>query len=219
MSEYYASVMGSPYRYFLGDVKLFSPPLEPKSMSNIRFKFQIGTGNNDSYAIEDLAWTVKYDLYSRLFLIFPRHRIIQYSEELWVSEKSKRTAILLYSIADGSAHWRHSITGKESYVYLKRVDLDTVPPISFDHPANRKELEEYWQWLGEMVGPLNRFDDDWGHRVKLSIDDRHDHALLVATSAGPDGKFDTKDDLILKRDSKTGKVRERIGFSKPYYQQ
>lgn len=206
MRDYYSSVMGSPHRYLQGKVIKHSHPLNPAVMENIRYKW-------DSDPAREPKWIVKYDEFSRLLHIWPIHRREQlkiYSGSRYPSPE--KTVVLLTSVSMGTELWKQGVRRNGSYFWPKTTMIDPVPAISFDRPATKKDLDEYWQWLKKMTGSLDRFNDDWGHRIRLAIKDGSNLTILAASSAGPDGKWGTSDDLILKRDIRSGRIISKVGF-------
>lgn len=206
MQEYYSSVMGSPYRCLTGRIRYQSHTLNPAVIKNIQHKWHL------DFVHENLVCTIRYEVCYRQFLLWPRHRSERLEIHKGLYPSPERTTVLLKSISSGTELWKRSVMRKSSYVGMTPVNIDSVPAISFDRPATEKELNEYWIWLLKMSGSLDRFRDDWGHRLRLTIDNGGSHTILAASSAGPDGIWDTSDDLTLKRHAKTGRVFSKMGF-------
>jgi hypothetical protein len=64
----------------------------------------------------------------------------------------------------------------------------------------------YREWLIKMAGSWARFRDGWGHEIRLSLGNGSSGPDIIASSAGPDGKWGTRDDMMVERDIQTGKV-------------
>ena len=80
----------------------------------------------------------------------------------------------------------------------------------FPFTQKASDLPSYYHWLKGFFGRKTDFLDGWGHAIKFALDDKHNFALLIASSAGSDGKWGTKDDMVVKRDTKTGKIVEEV---------
>lgn len=117
------------------------------------------------------------------------------------------TKLLLTTVSHGTSVWKDRMMyGWPRIVGAKR---DPVPPVSFDLPKDETQLEEYKQWLVKIAGPWSRFRDGWGNEIRLEIEKKADVKLIVVSSAGPDGKWDTSDDLVSKCDMNTGKLIDK----------
>ena len=63
-----------------------------------------------------------------------------------------------------------------------------------------------------MAGDF-RLRDGWRRRVLLELDDsKVSNPVISARSAGPDGKWQTNDDILLRRDVDTGRIVFEQGF-------
>jgi hypothetical protein len=69
-----------------------------------------------------------------------------------------------------------------------------VPNPKWDLPRNQSELAEYVQFLKTIEG-VGQLCDSWGRPLSFSIMNRK----LTCVSAGVDGKFGTKDDILLSK--------------------
>lgn len=138
---------------------------------------------------------------------------VQLVESLPHSAK-RQTLRLLRAASSGTAWWRKTVARwfwRFDRAFPGSVSV-SPPDTGFDIPRTRGQLVRYRAWLGQIAGSANRLRDGWGKRIRLSLDEKFDPPRLVAASAGPDGKWDTEDDMILKRDTKTGKIVEKLGF-------
>ena len=73
------------------------------------------------------------------------------------------------------------------------------PPIkpSFEKlPTTAKQLTEYIGWLQRIEG-VTSLTDGWNHRLQFTLLNRR----LVCHSAGPDGVFNNRDDIIVQAPS------------------
>ena len=95
---------------------------------------------------------------------------------------------------------------------MKENAIPIAPRLSFTRPATPAELVQYHKWLADILGSEDSLVDGWGRHIKLTLDDKSNPPILIASSAGPDGKWGTKDDMILKLDVKTGQIIEQAGF-------
>ena len=145
---------------------------------------------------------------------FRRREPYQIEREIaW--EPVQQTRSLLQWATNGSRAWRRLVPrggGPDPHFFPESTPV-TVPLISFNLPRTHAELEEYWRWLVRVTGSANRFRDGWGHQIRLTLDNISHPLLLIGSSAGPDGKLNTQDDMIVKRSIRTGKVVEEIGMS------
>ena len=72
------------------------------------------------------------------------------------------------------------------------IPLDE-PMISHDLPSTKSELSIYIKWLCTIEG-VNSLTDEWGNEIHFYFEGNY----LIARSAGPDKKFGTSDDIIIK---------------------
>lgn len=157
---------------------------------------------------DDTVCKIDSDVFTRRFFIWPEHRMERLERHYISISARERTRTLLISLTAGSGFWKSQVRD-----CILGGKPNTVPSIAFDRPATDTQIHEYWRWLTKMVGSTNRFRDGWGHQVKLVIDMKFSPPILIASSAGPDGKWNTNDDMILRRNTKTGKIIEQIGFA------
>jgi hypothetical protein len=198
-SEYYNSVMGSVFRVLRSKISMQSNVFHPTSICNTRILCSIDVENR-------LAITVVSDASTHYMFVWP-YKWTKISRNRYMAlSKGERTMILLQSVTEGSSLWASNV-----HEFIKDVKPNPIPPISFDRPSSSIELDKYKQWLVKMAGSWDRFRDDWDHEIKLAIE-KVSTPLLVASSAGLDGKWNTKDDMVIKRDAKTGQIVEKIGF-------
>lgn len=122
----------------------------------------------------------------------------------WICDAYQRSASLLLSATEGTSFWKRC--GPRSLREMPDIARPRIPRIAFDMPCTVQELADYWQWLSKLTGSRNRFRDGWGHMICMELVNKQGKLLLLASSAGPDGKWGTKDDMVLMRDTKTGKI-------------
>jgi len=139
------------------------------------------------------ACTAKHDVFRRSFFLLPLHWTVT-TDYYWTRLPGfRRTEVLLGSVTAGTRLW-----GRDAVRNLTFTKPDPIPPIAFDRPSTQEQLDEYWRWLLKMAGPERRFRDDWGHAIRLSIGGTSSAPIFIVSSAGPDGVWGTKDDMILK---------------------
>jgi hypothetical protein len=130
-----------------------------------------------------------------------------------IVNKAKQTCSILESTSAGTKYWKEVVASmpdpNRAFPGSKKL---ATPKASFDLPADAIQLDSYKEWVGRVVGSKGRLRDGWGHHIKLTLDNKSNPALLIASSAGPDGKWDTIDDMSVKRNTKTGKIVTRIGI-------
>lgn len=137
-----------------------------------------------------------------------------YELRLYASHDNRAvTQRLLKSCVGGSAYWVKVF--RKLRLAKRAPDLPSprVTALPFEYPGTQAELSTFKKWLAFLLGSESMLRDGWGHRIKLELDDRESPPLLVASSAGPDGKWGTRDDLILKCNTKCGKIVGSKGFS------
>jgi len=195
---YYSSTMGFPFRCFGGKVKLDE---DSEIMQNIRYRFHY----QDVWP--QMVWTITADVQGRTFFGRPTHRHLHLCDMGVTMAESCKAEALLRSVSAGTGLWKQSLIKKGDYAILKP---GPIPPITFGRPGTQKQLDEYWQWLLKMAGPEYRFRDDWGNAIKLSIGGTSDAPIFTVSGAGPDGKWGTKDDMILKVDARTGQTVAKV---------
>lgn len=192
LESYFSSVIGSPCRTFRGRVKKVEHPFHPTFMD--RFGYTWRTGRQ--YAVCEIRCRV----ISRRFLLWPKQRTERIERRYLLPSKREKTLALLNAVTAGSGLWKSRVE-----VFVLGVNPAPIPPIAFDRPETRQQVSEYWKWLSRMAGPLDRFRDGWGHRIKLSVGTKAS-PILVASSAGPDGLWGTEDDIYVSRETKTGRI-------------
>ncbi|MCE5199863.1 MAG: hypothetical protein ABFD54_17600 [Armatimonadota bacterium] len=138
-------------------------------------------------------------------------------ESRWtfVMQPAYQTKQLLKSLSGGPTYWLRYMKKRPRPEWaFPDASILPFPEVKFDIPNSNAELRMYQSWLIKIVGTSNRFRDGWGNQIKLTLnDDKSNHSTLTAHSAGSDGKWNTADDMIIKRDTKTGKIVEEIGFN------
>jgi hypothetical protein len=199
---YFSSVTGSVFRCLRGGAKhKFSAPYNTIWLKNFRFNV---FAHPNEFAVEAKSQTV-----SIKWLVFKKPQSQSYTEVINRLPADQVTRLLLVSVSAGTTEWKQQIYKFGPLVVGAKPD--PIPAIYFDRPINETQLGEYKQWLVKMAGSWDRFRDDWDHEIKLAIE-KASTPLLVASSAGLDGKWNTKDDMVIKRDAKTGQIVEKIGF-------
>ncbi len=121
------------------------------------------------------------------------------------------TTRVLRSSSAGTDYWRILLESSRVRAYLGG-GADIGRPSIRALPSSRQELAVYLRWLAVVVGSQDRLVDGWGHPIRLTISGKAHHPLLIASSAGPDGRWGTKDDVIVERDTKTGRIVKEVGF-------
>lgn len=70
--------------------------------------------------------------------------------------------------------------------------LKNVPPsLAFDLPRDEQELREYVEWLHKILG--FGLVDEWQRAVRI----RWEGARIIFRSAGSDGVFGNRDDILV----------------------
>jgi hypothetical protein len=206
MDDYYSSVGGSYFRCLKGKVMIDSHVSGGLLWAkNIHIRIE---ETDDTFLIKAKGDVIK-PKWIFLRQLIPNQKCE--SPPIWKLPTGGTTKTLLTSVSAGTTEWKWWSTGSSGPLVIG-AKRDPEPPISFDRPSDNAQLDEYKQWLVKMSGPWDRFCDDWNHEIKLTIEKRATTPLLVASSAGPDGKWNTKDDMVIKRDAKTGQIVEKIGF-------
>lgn len=134
-------------------------------------------------------------------------------EHDWHRDPYKQTRCLLSIITAGTKQWETHLpngpTVDNAFPESKPVSL---PDIGLDRPRTEAEMQKYSRWLARMAGS-SRLHDGWNQRVLLELDESKTIVpILNARSAGPDGRWQTDDDIVLRRDVDTGRVVFRKGF-------
>lgn len=131
----------------------------------------------------------------------------------WHKNPYEQTRCLLSIITAGTKQWRtHLPNGPAIDHAFPESEPVSLPDIGFDRPRTEAEMQKYSRWLARMAGS-SRLRDGWNRRVLLELDDSKTIApILNARSAGPDGRWQTDDDIVLRRDVDTGRVVFRKGF-------
>jgi hypothetical protein len=199
---YLSSVMGSAFRCLRQGTRLRVGGGGKLWFRNVA----ISTSENHN----EFVITLDGETITRKWLVLTKPIKIQREFHILKRPPAEATKILLNQINAGtqSTKWMLHSCG----YLVPDEQTDQIPVVSFILPSNTKELVEYQQWLIRMTGSLDRFCDGWNHEIKLTIEKRATTPLLVASSAGSDGKWNTKDDMVIKRDTKTGQIVEEIGF-------
>jgi hypothetical protein len=118
----------------------------------------------------------------------------------------QRTLRLLQTASCGTSIWR-DLLGSEFEIreklILRRIPMPSLP---FVRPSTQVELHKYQSWLVSILGTKDMIVDEWNHSIKIYLEENNDPKLICASSAGPDGKWNTIDDMVVKRDTRTSRV-------------
>ncbi len=128
----------------------------------------------------------------------PVRRLAFHYQDKWPKEPLKQTERIISAVTSGTAPWLSNlpedITIDNAF---PESHLGPVPTVPFDRPQTPKEISvSPIKPLIAMVSS-DRLRDGWDHGIRINLEVRNGHPLLVATSAGPDGKWNTKDDLAV----------------------
>lgn len=136
-----------------------------------------------------------------------------YSYGYYDSGNAKATTHkILLSVTAGSEFWSAL---SEKMKIRDRINRSWLPSYNWEVlklPDNQRELLKYRKRLAALLGSETMLMDGWGHSIKLTLDDKHSPTLIIASSAGSDGVWGTKDDLTIVRDTKTHKFDMLMGM-------
>jgi hypothetical protein len=157
------------------------------------------------------AFTVNVtaDIVTRKYLVLRHVQTITRSHKIWRHPPQDTTALLLSKVGAGRSEWEGSVYSIGQFI----ADAKPVTPkLPFEYPSTQGELDMYKKWLVAMVGSEYRLQDGWGHSIRINLGHKSKQVLLIVSSGGSDGKWNTADDMVIKRDAKTGQIVEKIGF-------
>lgn len=123
----------------------------------------------------------------------------------------QRTKQVLASVTAGVPFWRALLIGQAARKELSLVPVSPIPRWTPER-FGIGEFAAYKRWLIQVLGSPERLVDGWDRSIRLSLQGPRHAAQLVAQSAGPDGRWNTHDDMLIKRDTKTGKIVEKKGW-------
>lgn len=128
-------------------------------------------------------------------------------ERDWHRNPFIQTRRLLNTVTAGTRYWEaHLPNGPAIDQVFPESKSVSLPDVGFDRPHTKKQMRKYNLWLARMAGD-SRLRDGWGRRVLLELDDSKTAGpILYSRSAGPDGKWQTDDDIALQRDVDTGRI-------------
>lgn len=121
------------------------------------------------------------------------------------ADPKRDTAKLLRFFASGVAQQKSVINEiREDFVYSSAdfalaisksgATVRLLPPAPFagDLPKNNMELKSYVLWLDRIEG-MSQLSDGWGRPIRISLRS----GRLISRSSGPDGVFNTPDDIVV----------------------
>ena len=206
-NEYFSSVIGSVFRTMKTRVRVpFEVSLGLAWLDHINITFCDRPGK--------FIIRAKGKVIRRRYLFSTKAEMVEKTLEIAKLPPSQTTARLLASASSGTHFWKEKIHFAQRYqLYLVGAAFRPIPSIGFNIPTTTSELQKYKLWLKQMVGSENRFRDGWGGMIRLELVKKHNTVRLISSSAGPDRKWGTADDMMLERDAETGKIVEKHGIS------
>ena len=131
----------------------------------------------------------------------------------WERDPYGQTRHLLNTITAGTKRWKAHLLNYDTVnnAFPENSPV-SMPSLSFSLPHTRAQMRKYDRWLIKMIG-RRRFHDGWGQNVLLEFDDsKAGNPVISARSSGPDKKWQTKDDIVLRREANTGHVIFKQGY-------
>jgi len=118
-----------------------------------------------------------------------RYRWIDLVSEFGRPSAKSRTGNYLTTIVTGSDG---PAGGFKEVATRKKV----VPAYGWRYPRDDEEIKQFKEWLKELFYPSTALLDGWGRELRFAVSGPEDALIFEARSAGEDGRFGTKDDLV-----------------------
>lgn len=193
---YLKSVLGSPARRLVSGIRTWT---------GVAQGLQIETSTSGN----DVQLVVSTEVKSGSF--FHRSRKQVSTRTSFQRMPADQTACLLVSTSADRSYWERRYVKTMEMAKAFRIAAEEVDPIPRESWRFNR-TQERWKWLSHVTGSRDRLSDGWGQSIRLICVRMKDTSIIVSSSAGPDRKWGTQDDLVVKRDAKTGKILETAGF-------
>lgn len=105
------------------------------------------------------------------------------------------TCSILASATAGTRWWLGWVKTLDGdwIVYRNRAQVGSR---LLDRPSTQGELSTYQDWLVSIIGSRDLFVDGWRRPIKLTLDVKVSPPVLIASSAGPDGKWGDRKSVV-----------------------